>query len=69
MRSLASNVLTLLIVAGIVALAGFGVAQNAVTAPGPKAEEVVVTIPKDASVRKISEILGEAGVLRDEALF
>ncbi|MEM9138859.1 MAG: endolytic transglycosylase MltG [Pseudomonadota bacterium] len=30
---------------------------------------MVVTIPKDASVRKISEILGEAGVLRDEALF
>lgn len=69
MRNIAANALTILIVVGIVALSVFGLAQQAVTSDGPATEETVVQIPKNSSVRKISETLLEAGVLPQNAMF
>lgn len=68
MRSVAANVLTILIAVGLVILAALGVARQEVSQPGPLVDEVVVEIPRGASVRQISEILGESGALPDRAL-
>lgn len=63
MRNIAANVLTILIVVGLVALAGLGVAERDVAKPGPLVEETLVTVPRGASLREISALLDEAGAL------
>ena len=63
MRHAAANVLSVLIVLGLVVLAMLGLARQAVDQPGPLTEQAVVQIPRGASVREISDLLAEAGAL------
>ncbi len=66
MRSLAANVMLLLIVAGLALLAVLGIARESFYAPGPHADEVVVTVPKGATLPEIAGLLADAGVLPDQ---
>ncbi len=40
-----------------------------VTTPAPGSEQITVVIPKGAGVRRIKQILGEQGVIRDDVRF
>ena len=68
MRNVAANVLTILIVLGLVGLGALSAAQRAVTEAGPATEEIQVQIPRGASVREISELLEDAGALPERAM-
>lgn len=68
MRNIAANVLTILIVLGLVALGGLSIARDSVTRAGPLTEEVVVQVPRGASVREISDLLAESGALPDRVM-
>ncbi|MFK7943645.1 MAG: endolytic transglycosylase MltG [Paracoccaceae bacterium] len=68
MRNVAANALTILIVLGLLVLGALGVAQQRVTSPGPLTKEVTVQVPRGASVRQISGLLAESGVLPDNTL-
>ena len=64
-RNIAANVLTILIVVGIVALPLLGIARRGLTVPGPSGEAIELQIPKGANLTEISRILGDAGALPD----
>lgn len=68
MRNIAANVLTILIVVGLVALAAFSVAESEISEPGPLQEEAFVQVPRGASLREISVLLDEAGALPEKGL-
>lgn len=63
MRNVAANMLTVLIVVGLFIAGAITMGQQEMTAPGPLTEEVMVEVPRGASVRQISEILGDSGAL------
>lgn len=69
MRSIAANLLSVLIVAGIVLLAGFEMARQQVEAPGPSAEPVRLSVERGARMGAIAERLAEAGAIESETLF
>ena len=69
MRSIAANVLTVLIVAGIAVLAVFEVARQQVSAPGPAAEPVRLTVERGARMGTVAERLAEAGAIESATLF
>jgi UPF0755 protein len=69
MRSIAANVLSVLIVAGIVLLAAFEVARQHVAAPGPATEPIRLTVEKGARMGQIADRLAEAGAIDSAALF
>ena len=69
MRHIASNVLTLMIVAGFV-LAGiivFGKQQFATA--GPLEEDLVVALPRGANLKQTSELLAGSGAIANELIF
>lgn len=68
MRGLAANVLTILVVVGLVLLAGIGIAKRDVEAAGPLTDETVVQVPRGANLYTISEILGESGALPERTV-
>ncbi|MEM6621582.1 MAG: endolytic transglycosylase MltG [Pseudomonadota bacterium] len=68
MRNIASNVLTILIVVGLVFVGALGLAKQEIVSPGPLREEVTVQVPRGASPRDISELLAEAGALPDRGV-
>jgi UPF0755 protein len=69
MRGIAANVLSLLIVAGIVVLAVFEVARQQVSAPGPAAEPIRLTVERGARIGTVAERLAESGAIGSATLF
>ncbi len=69
MRSIAANLLSVMIVAGIVLLAGFEVARRQVASPGPATEPVRLTVERGARLGAVAERLAEAGAIESETLF
>ena len=68
-RAVASNVLTLLVVA-LVALGGFVAwAQREWTRPGPLAEAICVSVEPGSTMRRVSEDLAERGAVASDAIF
>ena len=68
-RSLASNALTLLVVA-LAAFAGFlAWAQQSYRGAGPLAEAICLQVPPGANMSQVSERLAEQGAVRNAALF
>ena len=68
-RALASNTLTLLVVL-LVALGGLVAwGQREWTAPGPLAEAVCIEVESGATMRGVSERLGDLGAVSSDALF
>ncbi|MEM7743098.1 MAG: endolytic transglycosylase MltG [Pseudomonadota bacterium] len=65
MRNVAANVFTILIVLGLLLAGLIGLGRQQIVDPGPLTEEVVVQVPRGASVREISQLLGDAGALPD----
>ena len=68
-RNMAANTLSILIVAGIVVLVTIGAAKREFSAPGPLTEEVIVVLPKGATLKHTSEVLALHGVIENECLF
>jgi UPF0755 protein len=69
MRGIAANVLSMLIVAGIVVLAVFEVARQQVSAPGPAAEPIRLTVERGARMGTIAERLADSGAIESATLF
>ena len=68
-RSIASNALTLFIVILIGAAIGVAMAQNMWRAPGPLAEAICVSVPRGATMLRVSEDLAARGAVTRPALF
>jgi len=69
MRSIASNVLTILFAIGIAIAIAIGYGKSLVDRPGPLAEEQVVQVARGASLDEISTMLEEAGAIGDARQF
>ncbi len=69
MRNIAANVISILIVAGIVLLVAMGFAKREFAAPGPLQEEVIVLLPKGAKLKDTSRLLALHGAIEREFLF
>ena len=69
MRHVAANVMSLLIVAGLVLVAVIFQGRESFRAPGPLAEEALFSVPSGANIRTVSEQLAEAGVIDSEMIF
>lgn len=69
MRNIAANVLTILIVLGIVLVGLIGVAREQITAPGPATEPVRYSVAKGARFNTVAEDLVEAGAVDNLMLF
>ncbi|MEO1459510.1 MAG: endolytic transglycosylase MltG, partial [Pseudomonadota bacterium] len=69
MRHLAANMLSILIVAGLVLVAVIAYGERQFRAPGPLEAETTVVIPRGAGLREASERLEEAGAVADAMLF
>jgi UPF0755 protein len=69
MRSIAANLLSVLIVAGIVLLAGLELARQKVAAPGPATAPVRLTVERGARMGAVAERLAEAGAIENATLF
>ena len=69
MRSIAANVLTILIVLGIVFLGVLGYAQRQIAAPGPATEAVSIVVDRGARFDQVAQELADAGVIGDPLLF
>jgi len=69
MRNMASNALSVLIVAGLVLLVAIGVAKREFSAPGPLPAEVIVLLPRGAALDDTSRLLALHGVIGNETLF
>jgi UPF0755 protein len=69
MRSIAANVLSVLIVAGIVVLGAFEIARQQVYGPGPATEPVRLTVERGARMAQVADRLAEAGAIENETLF
>ena len=69
MRHLASNVLTLLILALIVAGIAIDRGQRDYAAPGPLSEPVIVRVERGDTMSDAAEALGRAGALPERTVF
>ncbi|MEM1343961.1 MAG: endolytic transglycosylase MltG [Pseudomonadota bacterium] len=69
MRHVASNVLTLLIVAMLAVVLAIQEGQRAFEAPGPLAEARIVTIERGDTMSQAAERLADAGVLPESAVW
>ncbi len=69
MRSIAANVLSILIVVGIVVLAAFEIARQQVAAPGPATAPIRLTVEKGARMGQVADRLAESGAIDSAALF
>jgi UPF0755 protein len=69
MKNIAANVLTILIVVGLVFLGGLGYARQQVTAPGPLAEPMRMTVERGARLTEVADQLAEAGAIESPRLF
>lgn len=69
MVSVFSGLLTLFVVAAIIAVFGFTVLQKEVAAPGPLRSDKVVIIPRNTGTGGIAKILKDEGVIERPLLF
>ena len=69
MRSIAANLLSVLIVAGIALLAAFEVARHEVEAPGPATEPIRLTVERGARMGTVADRLAELGAIDNATLF
>jgi UPF0755 protein len=69
MRSVASNVLTILVAVGIAIAIAIGYGKSLVDRPGPLTEEIVVQVERGASLDEISEMLEAEGAIKDARQF
>jgi len=69
MRNIAANVISILIVAGILLLVAMGFAKREFSAPGALQEEVIVVLPKGAGLTDTSRLLALHGAIGNEFLF
>ncbi len=69
MRNIAANALSILIVGGVVFLAGLGLAKHQVGAEGPSTEPVRVTVERGARLSAVAESLSEAGAIGEPSFF
>lgn len=69
MRNVAANVISILIVAGIVLLIAIGQAQREFAAPGPLKQETTVLLPRGAGLKDTSRLLMLHGAIDNEFLF
>jgi len=69
MRNLAANVLSVLIVGGALLLVGIAAAKREFAAPGPAQDDVVVMLPKGATLQDTSRLLALHGAIDNEFLF
>ena len=69
MRALAANVLSLLIVAGLIAVAALVTAQRDYAAPGLHTDPVRVTIERGATISDASRAIADAGALPNRAVW
>lgn len=69
MKNVAANVMSILIVVGLVFLGGLGFARQQVSAPGPLAEPLRMSVEKGARWTGVSEKLAEAGAIESPRLF
>ncbi|MBK0397693.1 endolytic transglycosylase MltG [Limibaculum sp. M0105] len=69
MRHLAANVLSILIVLGIVLVGAVFYAQHAYRAPGPLEADQIFVVERGMSLRRASEQLEAEGIITDDRLF
>jgi len=69
LRNLAANVLTILIVAGVALVVAIGLAKREFSAPGPLQEEVIVEVPRGATLADTARLLRLHGAIDNELLF
>ena len=69
MRNIAANVISILIVVGIVLLIGIGYAKREFVAPGPLEAETIVLLPRGAGLNDTSRLLMLHGAIDSEFLF
>lgn len=69
MRHVAANALTIFIVLGLVLAGIVAWGVNMWTGEGPTRQEVQVMVPRGANLAQTSELLEEAGVIKDARLF
>ena len=69
MRNIAANVLTLLVVVGLVFLAALGLAKQQVSAQGPSAEAVRLTVERGARMEQVAKDLQASGAISYPTLF
>lgn len=69
MRNIAANVISILIVVGIVLLIGIGYAKREFVAPGPLETETIVLLPRGAGLNDTSRLLMLHGAIDSEFLF
>lgn len=68
-RNIASNTLTLLILAALAVAGLIAWGQRQFTTPGPLAEAVFFEVPRGASLRQVSQRLAAEGVIRSAPIF
>lgn len=69
MRNVAANVLSVLIVLGLVLLVALGVAKREFSGPGPHEQEVTILLPRGAGLRDTAQILKDEGAIDNAMLF
>ena len=69
MRNIAANMLTILIVAGLMLLGAFGVYRAQVTAQGPHKDEVIYLVKRGAKFDRVADGLEKAGAIEKAWLF
>ena len=69
LRNVAANVISILIVVGLVVLMAIGLAKREFTAPGPLQEDLVVLLPKGAGLKDTARLLALHGAISSEFLF
>ncbi len=69
MRSIAANLLSVMIVLGLVLLAGFELSRQQVAAPGPATEPVRLSVERGARMGTVAKRLAEAGAIENATLF
>ena len=69
MRSIAANVLTILIVLGVALLGVIGYAERLVSGPGPATEVVSLTVERGEAFNSVTDKLAAAGAIGDPVLF
>jgi UPF0755 protein len=63
MRNLAANLLTVMVIAGLVVLALFELGRHQIAAPGPATEPVRLTVERGARLGEVAEQLEELGAI------
>lgn len=69
LKHVAANVLSILVLVGVVALAGIEIAKREFAAPGPLERETTIIIPRGTSLEEVARLLHREGAIGSAALF